>query len=274
MKEMKTSNAIKIAIYNKKGGCGKTTTAVNLGAALALLGKHVLLVDFDPQRYLSKWFNHGTNDLSDGKPTASELIYNSIAGINVDYNSYICHNDKENFDFIPTTKLLSGMLGFLATLEKRTNLVASIFKDEFFNKYDYIIFDCQTSLDLLVSNVLSACDKLLIPVEADLKSYDAVPELINDLMREKNDTDIKKYIVGMLVTIYQTGTNHSNIVYNALKDSYGDLVFDTYISKRTEAQNAYGFHHSSVSDPKSVVGAQYIEVAHKVLEVCGNEKNV
>lgn len=268
MKEMKTSNAIKIAVYNKKGGCGKTTTAVNLGSALALSGKTVLLVDFDPQRYLSMWF--GMNDLNDGKPTVSELIYNTIAGINIDYNSYIRHDDNENIDFIPTTKLLSGMLGFIGALEKRATLVDTIFKNDFFNKYDYIIFDCQTSLDLLVSNVLKACDKLLIPVEADLKSYDAVPELINDYMIEKGDTDIKKYIIGMLVTVYEKGTKHSNIVYNALKESYGDLVFDTYISKRTEAKNAYALHRSSVSDHKSVVGAQYIEVAKKIMEVCEN----
>lgn len=270
MTETKNTNkkAIKIAVYNKKGGCGKTTTVVNLGSALALLGKRVLSVDFDPQHYLTKWFSQ--DDISDGKPTTSELIYNTIAGININYNSYIRHNDKENIDYIPTTKLLSGMLGFIATLEQRTNLVDSIFKNAFFDKYDYIIFDCQTSLDLLVSNVLKACDKLFIPVEADLKSYDAVPELINDLIREKNDTDIKKYIAGMLVTVYQTNTKHSAIVYKALKESYGDLVFETYVSKRTEAQNAYGFHRSSVSNPKSIVGAQYIEVAHKIMEVCEN----
>lgn len=263
---MDNTKTIKIAIYNKKGGCGKTTTAVNVGAALALLDNKVLLVDFDPQHYLSNWLGYEL----DGKPTASELIYNSIAQINIKYQSYIRHNNRENLDYIPATKLLSGMLGLIGTLKNASTLISSIFSNDYFKKYDYIIFDCQTSLDLLVTNVLVACDKLLIPVQADKTSFDPIPELIDDFMKTKNDTDIRKYLLGMLVTMYQTGTNHSAEIYNVLKDSYGDLVFKSYISLRTEAKNAYGFQRSSVSDCRSVVGAQYIEIANKIVEVCKN----
>lgn len=258
---------IKIAIYNEKGGCGKTSTAMNLAAGLAKLGYKVLLADFDPQHHLSNWLGFSP----DGNPTTTDLIFNTISGIGVEHQTYIRHNHKEQLDYIPTTKLLSGMLGIIATINDSANLLSNIFSDDFFHKYDYIIFDCQTALDLLVSNVLKACDKLLIPVQADKLAYDAVVPLTESFMRIKNDTDIRKYLIGMLVTMYQSNTRHSALIYNALKESYGDLVFNTYISHRTEAKNAYGQQQSSVIDRNSTVGQQYLEIAKIIAEVCSNE---
>lgn len=267
MKNNTKSKAIKIAVSNQKGGVGKTTTVMNIGAALAVKGRKVLLVDCDPQHHLSNWLGFEP----DGKPTITEIIYNTIAKLPIDYSSFIRHNDNENFDYIPSSSLLAGMLGIIAADKDSSTVITRIFEDEFFNSnYDYIIFDCQTALDLLVTNVLKACDKLLIPVQADILSYGGVPEMTDTFMRVKNDTDIQKYLIGMLVTMYQTNTNHSSAVYNKLKESYGDLVFNSFISYRTETKNSVGFHRSSVSDHKSVVGAQYIEVAHKIMEVCEN----
>ena len=114
------------------------------------------------------------------------------------------------------------------------------------------------------------CDKLLIPVQADLLAYGGVEQMIETFIKVKNEPDIKKYLLGLLVTMYVSTTTHSREVYEALKRSYGELVFDTYISFRTEAKNAIGYHVSSVSNSKSAVGAQYIEIANKVMEVCEN----
>lgn len=268
MKEMKMSNAIKIAVSNQKGGVGKTTTVMNIGAALAIKGRKVLLVDCDPQHHLSNWLGFEP----DGKPTTTEIIYNTIAKLPIDYPSFIRRSEHEKFDYIPSTKLLSGMLGILATdNDDSSTVIARIFGNEYFNNnYDYIIFDCQTALDLLVTNVLKACNKLLIPVQADVLSYDGVQEMIDKFIHIKNDTNIQKYLIGMLVTMYQANTNHSATIYNALKESYGNLVFNTYISLRTETKNSVGIHRSSVSNTKSVVGAQYIEVVNKIMEVCEN----
>lgn len=265
--EKKNKTAIKIAVSNQKGGCGKTTTVMNLGAALAVRGRKVLLVDFDPQHHLSNWLGFEP----DGNPTATEIIYNTIANLPVKYNDFIRHSDTEDFDFIPSTSLLAGMLGIIAADSDSPNVVTRIFNNEFFNQnYDYIIFDCQTALDLLVTNVLKCCDKLLIPVQADLLSYGGVEQMTDTFIRVKNEPNIKKYLLGMLVTMYVRNTKHSEQVFRALSESYGDLVFDTYISFRTEAKNAVGFRHSSVSDKKSAVGAQYIDIANKVMEVCEN----
>lgn len=269
MTETKNTNkkAIKIAVSNQKGGVGKTTTVLNIGAALALQNRKVLLVDCDPQHHLSNWLDFSP----DGKPTTSDIIFSTVTNQTIDFDNCIRHNTDENIDFIPSINVLAGMLGIIASDNNSSNVISRIFDNEYFNKkYDYIIFDCQTALDLLVTNVLKACDKLLIPVQADILSYEGVEQMTDTFMRAKNDTDICKYLIGMLVTMYQTNTKHSATIFNELKESYGDLVFNTYISYRTEAKNSVGFRRSSVSDHKSVVGAQYIEVSHKIMEVCEN----
>lgn len=269
MTETKNTNkkAIKIAVSNQKGGVGKTTTVLNIGAALALQNRKVLLVDCDPQHHLSNWLDFSP----DGKPTTSDIIFSTVTNQTIDFDNCIRHNTEENIDFIPSINVLAGMLGIIAADNNSSNVISRIFDNEYFNKnYDYIIFDCQTALDLLVTNVLKACDKLLIPVQADILSYEGVEQMTDTFMRVKNDTDIRKYLIGMLVTMYQTNTKHSATIFNELKESYGDLVFNTYISYRTEAKNSVGFRRSSVSDHKSVVGAQYIEVSHKIMEVCEN----
>ena len=260
---MKTT---KIAVSNQKGGVGKTTTVMNLGAALSAKGRKVLLVDLDPQHHLSTWLGFE----QDGLPTSTDLIYSAVANLPANYQDAIRTSKVEHLDYIPANKLLAGMLGILATDTDSANVLTRVFNDSFFKKYDYIIFDCQTALDLLVTNVLRCCDKLLIPVQADLLAYGGVEQMIETFIKVKNDPDIKKYLLGMLVTMYVSTTTHSREVYEALKRSYGELVFDTYISFRTEAKNAIGYHVSSVSNSKSAVGAQYIEIANKVMEVCEN----
>lgn len=260
---MKTT---KIAVSNQKGGVGKTTTVMNLGAALSVKGRRVLLVDLDPQHHLSTWLGFEP----DGKPTATDIIYSNIANLPTKYDTVVRQSEKEKIDFIPANKLLAGMLGILATDTDSANVITRIFNDSYFNKYDYIIFDCQTALDLLVTNVLRCCDRLLIPVQADLLAYGGVEQMIETFIKVKNEPDIKKYLLGMLVTMYVSTTTHSREVYEALKQSYGELVFDTYISFRTEAKNAIGYRCSSVSNARSAVGAQYIEIAERVMEVCEN----
>lgn len=258
--------AIKIAVSNQKGGVGKTTTVMNLGAALSIRGRKVLLVDLDPQHHLSTWLGFET----DGKPVATDLIYTNISGMTVDYSQYIRQSETEKIDYIPSNNMLSGMLGILGTDSDSAGVITRIFNDEYFDKYDYILFDCQTALDLLVTNVLRCCDKLLIPVQADILAYEGVEQMIETFIKIKNEPDIKKYLLGMLVTMYVSTTTHSKDIYEALRASYSELVFDTYISYRTEAKNAIGYRKSSVSDHRSAVGAQYIEIANKVMEVCEN----
>lgn len=257
---------VKIAVANQKGGVGKTTTVINLGAALSKRGRNVLLVDCDPQHHLSTWLGF----IGDDKLTATDLIFNEVLNKSQNYDDYIRYSKTEEVDYIPSNNVLAGMLSILDADVEKEKVVSRIFNNQYFSKYDYILFDCQTALDLLVTNVLVCCDKLLIPVQADILSYSGTAQMIETFMKIKKEPDIKKFLLGMVVTMYVSNTNHSKEVFTALRESYKDLVFDTYISFRTEAKNAIGFQTSSVSDRTSAVGAQYIDIANKIMEACEN----
>lgn len=254
-----------IAIANEKGGVGKTTTAINVSAGLSKLGKKVLAVDLDCQSSFSQWVGFS----SDGKPTIAELIVSSVGNMMIDYNSFVRHYEKENFDYIPAfEQSMKGISSYLASKSDCTNILKNIFNNDFFTKYDFIIFDCSPASDLLETNAFSACHKLLVPVQADVLSYTQVEHTIQSLVNSKNDNDISKYLLGFLPTIVQKGTRHSNEILNALTESYGDFVLPQYITQRTEVKNSVVFGVSSVNTPKSKAGEEYMNVVHEILKRC------
>lgn len=253
-----------ISVVNQKGGVGKTTTVLNIGAGLAKVGKRVLLIDADPQNHLSRWLGF----TPDSKPTLSDLIYQEVSGVKTNnYSDFIRKNQTENIDYIPSTSIMSGAVTILGLDGDSQNVLSRIFKKAcFLENYDYIIFDCQPSLDLLVSNSLKACDKLLIPVQADPLAYEGVSDMLNKLRQIKQTQDIKKYILGMLITMYQKQTNISHAVQEALVASYGEYVFEDYIPLRTEAKHSSITRESLIKYPKSDVGQSYMNLVNKIME--------
>ena len=253
-----------IAVAIEKGGVGKTTTVLNISAGLQKVGQNVLLVDLDQQNHLSRWLEF----TPDGKPTISELIYQEVSHIHSNnYVDFIRHNEKENLDYIPANKMLGGIYAILGADGESNTVFSRIFRDDYFKKYDYILFDCPTAVDnLLVSNALQCSDKLLLPVQAELLAYEGVPAMLQRLVAIKQTKDVKPYIQGMLVTMYNGRTNMSNDVYNTLTASYGDLVFKEPIPMLQEARNSTETRSSLVGRKSSKVGQAYMAAVQQIIE--------
>ncbi len=254
-----------IAVTGKKGGIGKTTTAVNVAAGFAEKGHEVLLVDLDPEANMSFWVDYQ----HDGKPTISELLLASIGNTISDYSDYIRRFTTENIDYIPASGTLKGLSMYLANQKNNNKIVKNILSSEYFNKYDYIIIDCPPADYLLSENAIVASNDLLIPVQCDIMAYNKSDDILQEIVNIKEDPNVASYIIGILPTMFQRGTNHSNEVLESIIESYGSLVFDTSISHSTKAKDASGLHVSSLSYSKSaknVVGSEYRMVVESILD--------
>lgn len=260
-----------IAVAIEKGGVGKTTTALNIGAGLHLLNKRVLLVDLDQQGHLSRWLGWQ----EDRKPAISELIYQEVSKIrSAEYAQFVRHSEREDLDYIPANKMLGGIYAILGADGESNTVLSRVFHQEFFQKYDYIIFDCPTAVDnLLVSNALQCSDKLLVPVQAEKFAYDGIPLMLQRYMAIKQTNDILPYLSGMLITMYNGRTTMSNEVMDALKESYGRLVFPEPVPMLQEARNSTDDDSpicgSLVRRKSSRIGQAYLAAAKRI---AGEEK--
>lgn len=252
-----------IAVSLEKGGVGKTTTAFNIGAGLRQVGQNVLLIDLDQQGHLSRWLEFE----QDGKPTISELIYQEVSNVHSNsYGDFIRHNDKENLDYIPANKMLGGIYAILGADGESNTVLSRIFKNDYFNRYDYIIFDCPTAVDnLLVSNALQASTKLLMPVQAELLAYESVPAMLQRYIAIKQVKDITPYLQGILITMFSSRTNMSNEVYKKLCESYGELVFKEPIPMLQEARNSTETRSSLVGRKSSKIGNAYMAAVNEII---------
>ena len=258
---MKNSKAKIIAVANQKGGVAKTTSVINIGAGLALKGKKVLLVDTDNQSHLSRFLGY---DGTDGKPTISELIWQTVSKVQKPASEAI-RKSELGVDYIPSNFMLAGIISILGTDSDSTGVFSRLFSDGTFDEYDYIIIDCPPTLDLLVSNALKACDKVLIPVQSDYWAYEGVDQLLATLQRAKQASDIKPYVLGMLVTMFNKRTNSAKAIMDAMNESYGEYVFETAIAFRDEVKVATIEHKTLVGRKNSITGQQYIAVVDEII---------
>ena len=258
---MNNSKAKIIAVANQKGGVAKTTSVINIGAGLALKDKKVLLIDTDNQSHLSRFLGY---DGTDGKPTISELIWQTVSKVQKPVSEAI-RKSELGVDYIPSNFMLAGIISILGTDSDSTGVFSRLFSDGTFDEYDYIIIDCPPTLDLLVSNALKACDKVLIPVQSDFWAYEGVDQILATLQRAKQTSDIKPYVLGMLVTMYNKRTNSARAIMDAMNESYGEYVFENAIAFRDEVKVATIEHKTLVGKKNSITGQQYMAVVEEII---------
>ncbi len=211
-----------IASANQKGGCGKTTTAINLSSSLSLKGQRVLLIDFDPQAHATMGLNVKPSDLD---KTIYDVITpkkNWLWGIDD-----VLLPVRDNFDLAPSSLILSAFEQELSGLERREHRLFQAIQS-LKKQYDFIVIDCPPSIGHLSFNALRACDEVIIPIDMSLFSLRGVAKLIEIiiLLKDKTGHDIQSRA---LITMYDRRTRYSRTVLEKVQAEFGDNVFDTVI---------------------------------------------
>jgi chromosome partitioning protein len=245
-----------IAIINQKGGVGKTTSAINLGACLAGQGKKTLIVDGDPQ-------GNATSGLGLAKNKLSMTLYEAMMK-GADTNSCIHKTRIKNLSIIPSNADLANAELDLAELEDREKVLKNILGDL---QFDYMLIDSPPALGLLTINSLSAADFIIIPVQAEYYALEGLGQLLEVVQRIKTSINPNLEIMGVLLTMYDKRNSLSRQVYDELKNYFSDKIFTTVIPRNIRLAEAPSFGKSIVEHDKWSKGARsYKSLAKEVID--------
>ena len=246
-----------IAIANQKGGVGKTTTSVNLGACLAHIGKKVLLIDIDPQ-------GNATSGAGIDKGDIDQCIYNVLVE-DVEIDKVIQQTDLENLDLIPATIQLAGAeIELVPTISREVRLQRALTKVT--KQYDYIIIDCPPSLGLLTINALTASDAVLIPVQCEYYALEGLSQLLNTVRLVQKHLNKGLMIDGVLLTMLDARTNLGIQVIEEVKKYFQNKVYKTIIPRNVRLSEAPSHGKPIiVYDSKSRGAEVYLELAKEVV---------
>jgi chromosome partitioning protein len=246
-----------IAVANQKGGVGKTTTAVNLAAGLAVEEKRVLLVDADPQ-------GNATSGSGIPRAMSRKTLYNAMV-LREPIENTILETELPLFFVIPSDKNLAGAEIELVESEGREYKLKTLL-NEIRNRYDYIIIDCPPSLGLLTINGLTSADSLLVPIQCEYYALEGVTELFDTLARLRRGLNPKLTIEGLLLTMYDERTNLSAAVAKDLRDFYGTQVLKTVIPRNVRLAEAPSYGKPIILyDIRSRGAESYIQLAKEIL---------
>ena len=246
-----------IAIANQKGGVGKTTTTVNLGASLAASEKKTLIVDSDPQA-------NTTSSLGFAKDPARRTLYQGII-LGEPLERITIDAQIEGLDLIPSDKNLVGAAVELVSMDNREYKLRDAIKP-LREKYEYVLIDCPPSLDLLTLNALAAADSVLVPIQCEYLAIEGVSELLDTLMRLRRTINPALEIEGILLTMYDDRTTLSRQVTADLRSFFGDKVFETVIPRNVRLAEAPSHGMPVIFYDIHSKGAEsYIQLAKEVV---------
>jgi len=246
-----------IAITNQKGGVGKTTTAINLGASLAANDLRVLLIDSDPQ-------GNATTGLGVTKLTDRPNLYQVLLG-EADIAASIVHSDFEGLDIIPSDKNLVAANLELIDLDRREYRMREKLAP-ILSEYHYILIDCPPALDLLTLNALVAADSVLIPIQCEFFALEGISQLIDTIDRVRDSFGTSLKLEGVLLTMYDDRTNLTRQVERDLRSFFENTVFQTVIPRSIRLAEAPSFGKPILYyDVRSRGAESYIQLAKEIL---------
>ena len=246
-----------ISLANQKGGVGKTTTSINLAAALAKTGERVLLVDADPQANTSSGLGVEIRELDN---TIYECLVNGV-----DPHSAIVATGTKNLSMIPSHIDLVGAEIEMLNMEHREQLMKKVL-DQVRDEFDYILIDCSPSLGLITVSALTASDSVIIPVQCEFFALEGIAKLLNTIKIIKSKLNPALKIEGFLLTMFDNRLRLSNQVYEEVKRHFGDLVFNTVIARNVRLSEAPSHGVSVIEyDPGSRGAKQYTALAKELI---------
>jgi chromosome partitioning protein len=254
-----------IAIANQKGGVGKTTTAINLSASLAVLEHKTLIIDADPQA-------NSTSGLGVEPREVTKSIYEVMIG-NIDVNDAIVHTDVPNLDIIPAHINLVGAELEMIDLENRESMMKyaiNSIKDD----YEFIFIDCAPSLGLITVKALTVADTVLIPVQCEYFALEGLGKLLNTIKIVQANLNNDLGIEGILLTMYDHRLRLGNQVFEDVRTHFKDLVFNTVIYRNVRLSEAPSFRKPVILYDAASKGAlNYLNLAREILTKNNLKKN-
>jgi len=253
-----------IAIANQKGGVGKTTTAMNLAASLAVLEYKTLVIDADPQANTTSGLGH------DPKEIETSIYECMVDGIDVE--TIILKTEIENLELVPSHIDLVGAEVEMINLENREEKMKAVIK-KVKAKYDFVIIDCSPSLGLITINALTAADSVIIPVQCEYFALEGLGKLLNTIKIIQTRLNPELEIEGILLTMYDVRLRLSNQVVDEVKMHFKNLVFDTIIPRNVRLSESPSFGLPVIAfDAEGKGAVSYLNLAQEIASKNGVQK--